>query len=159
MRLRHISLVGIGLSMTIVSAPVLASANSCLSVVRAWKDAVDCQTTHAVEALTWADGYTQWPLQGRGKWSDINMSGPCGKYATTFANIRVFPVSGMSQIVEVKAITRYRDFDRYTGDYMVTKESYTCRRRNGQWRIYSQVVTQRADLQNKAVARRYEKRR
>jgi hypothetical protein len=147
-----------GLLLNTISSPVVASANSCLSVVRAWKDAVDCQITEAVEVLTWSDGYTQWPLQGRGKWSDIMMSGPCGKYATTFKEVRVFPIFRRSQIVEVKAITRKFDRDRqYTGDYMVTKESYTCKRRNGQWRIYSKVVTQRTDLQNRAVAQRYEK--
>jgi hypothetical protein len=149
-----------GLLLNIVPGPAAASANSCLSVVRAWKEAVDCQSGGQVEALTWADGYTQWPLQGRGKWSDIRMSGPCGKYATAFKEVRALPILRMSQIVEVKAVTRQVGPEgRYTGDYMVTREAYTCKQRNGQWRIYSQVVTQRTDLQNRAVPRRYGKGR
>jgi hypothetical protein len=88
------------------------------------------------------------------------MSGPCGKYATTFTEVRVYPTRRTSQVVEVKAITRRVGLnDRYTGDYTISKESYECRQRNGQWRIYSHVVTQRTDLQNKAVVRRYEKLR
>jgi hypothetical protein len=154
----RIRLAWMGLVLNLVASPASASANSCLSVVRAWNDAVDCQVTDAVGALTWADGYSQWPGSGRGKWSEIRMSGPCGKYATTFKRVRVFPIVGMSQIVEVKAITRRNGFDdQYTNEYTVTKASYTCQQRKGQWRIYSKVVTQRTDLQNKAVVRRYEK--
>jgi hypothetical protein len=158
MRAPHIRLACMGLLLNIVSSPALANANNCLGVVRAWNDAVDCQVTGAVEMLTWADGYTQWPGSGRQKWSEIRMSGPCGKYATTFKRVRVFPIVRMSQIVEVKAITRRNDInEQYTGEYTVTKATYTCQQRNGQWRINSKVVTHRADLQNPAVVRRHKK--
>ena len=159
MRGSLVRLAGLGLWLNIVSSPAAASANSCLSVVRAWKEAVDCQSQGQVEALTWADGYTQWPLRGRGKWSDIGMFGPCGKYATTFKEVRVLPIRRLSQIVEVKAIIRRVVDGRYTGNYEVSRESYTCKQRNGQWRIFSHVVTQRTELRNLAAVRRYEKGR
>jgi hypothetical protein len=144
--------------LNIAASPALASANSCPGVVRAWKEAADCQVTELIEPLTWADGYTQEPQRGRGKWSDISMNGPCPKYATAFRNVKAFPISGTTQVVEVKAITRRVDIDgRYTGDYSVSKARYTCEKRRGQWRIYSQVVTQRADFQNKAAPRRHER--
>jgi hypothetical protein len=131
-----------------------APLTSCVQVIEAWRDAVDCQTTEDIPYLTWPDGFSKWPGAERGKWSDISMGGPCGKYSTTLREWRPGPVYGDRQVVRVKSIIRRVD-GRYTGDYTVAKMRYTCQRRAGKWRIFSQEVTHRVDLTNQAAARRY----
>lgn len=134
-----------------------APPNSCIRVIEAWRDAVDCQTNEAVPYLTWSDGFSQWPGREKGKWAAVSLSGPCPKYSTTLREWRPDPVAGNRQTIRLKVISRKVAFDgRYSGDYMVTKETFTCERRDGQWRIFSQEVTKRVDLINHAAARRFE---
>jgi hypothetical protein len=138
------------------SNAVAAQPNSCVRVIEKWRDAVDCQVSELIEPLTWSDGFTSWPTLPRQKWSEIQMTGGCPKYSTTLREWQVAPVRGNRQIVSVKEITRRVDFDgQYTGDYSVNKVTYTCERRGGQWRIFSQDVTRRDDFVNKAVERKY----
>lgn len=134
-----------------------APLTSCVQVIEAWREAVDCQNTEDIPYLTWPDGFSKWPGSERGKWSDIRMGGPCGKYSTTLREWRPGPVHRGRQIVTVKAITRRADsYGRYSGEYTVTKLRYTCQRRAGKWRIFSQEVLHRVDLINRTVAKLYQ---
>jgi hypothetical protein len=134
-----------------------AAPGSCVRLIEAWRDAADCQENEAVERLTWPDGFTKWPGSGRGKWSDVGLFGPCPKYSTTLREWRRGPVRGNRQVVGVKAISRRVAFDgRYSGDYTVSRARYVCERRAGQWRIFSQEVTHRVDLIDRAAAKRFE---
>jgi hypothetical protein len=139
-----------------LTAPAIASpASPCLKLIREWRDASDCQVSEAIPQLTWPDGYIHWPGSERRKWSDKNLTGPCPKYTTTLREIRVLPVVGQRQTVKLKAITRRVNMDgHFTGEYQATKESYTCERREGHWRLFSQLVSHRTDHQDKKVMRR-----
>jgi hypothetical protein len=149
-RLSGLLLIATSLTASAIAAP----ASPCLKLIREWRDASDCQVSEAIPLLTWPDGYTKWPGSERRKWSDINLTGPCPKYSTTLREIRVLPVVGQRQAVKLKAITRRVNMDgQFTGEYQVTKESYTCERREGHWRLFSQIVTNRTDHQNKKVVR------
>lgn len=133
-----------------------APKSDCVQLIESWRDARDCQNTEAIELLTWPDGFTKWPRLGKGKWSDISMNGPCPKYRTTLREWRPGTVRGNRQIVGVKSITRRVDLEgRYSGDYMVAVLRYTCERRAGRWRIFSEEVTQRVDLINRAAAKQF----
>ena len=148
------SAIGLFALLGLISSAASATPNSCLDVIHAWRDAVDCQTSEAITSLTWDDGYTEWPTLGRDKWSDIKMSGPCPKYSTTLRELRVLPVTGTHQVISLKAIARRVDFDgKYYGEYSVSKVKYVCERRGGQWRILSQEVTKHTDLINKMTAK------
>jgi hypothetical protein len=67
-----------------------AQANSCVRVITAWHEALDCQITEQIERLTWSDGFKG--PGGRGKWSNIKLNGPCPKYVSELRNWRVSPV-------------------------------------------------------------------
>jgi hypothetical protein len=141
-----------------LTAPAIAAPTSqCLKLIREWRDATDCQISEAIPKLTWPDGYTKWPGLQRTKWSDINLTGPCPKYSTTLREIRVLPIVKQRQITKLKAITRSVKMDgRFTGEYQVTKETYTCERRSREWRLFSKVVIERTYHQNKKFMRRME---
>ncbi len=158
-----LSHVTIGMSLISFASPAMTAPKDCLAVIREWRDAVDFQEIENMNYVTWEDGYSQWPGREKTKWSEVHVSGP-PKYDTALREIRVFPVKGNRQSVRLKSITRRvvinsdtGAFDLYTGDYTVSKENYTCERRSGEWKIFSQLVTHRVDLQNKAAARVYEK--
>lgn len=153
----------IAISLVASANPAIAAPSGCLDLIRAWRDATDFQEVENVSDFTWQDGYSQWPGGERTKWSEINISGP-PKYDTTLREIRISPARGNRQSVRLKAIVRRVDinpdtgaFDLLTGDYTVNKINYTCERRSGQWKIFSQVVTHRVDLKNEAAAQLYEK--
>jgi hypothetical protein len=153
----------VGVSLFASANPVMAAPCDCLAVIRDWRDAVDFQEVGDINYFTWDNGYSQWPDGEKAKWSEVRPMGP-PKYDTTLREIRVSPVKGSRQLVSLKAITRRVDanndtgaYDIFTGEYSVAKVDYTCERRNGEWKIFSQVVTHRVDLQNTAAARQYEK--
>jgi hypothetical protein len=149
--------LGVLLLTASLATPAQAGQNSCLAVIEALRDAGDCQVMEAIPLLTWSDGFTQWPGHPRGKWSEINSSGPCPKYKTTLREIRVSPIVGNRQVARLKVILMRVNVDGdFTGSYQVTKQVYTCERRNGQWRLFSQVITQRTDHEDKKVMRRME---
>lgn len=148
-----LKIVPLLLLMQTVSASAAPQAG-CVQLIESWRDAADCQNIQAIGQLTWPDGFTKWPGSAKAKWSDIGMNGACPKYRTTLREWRPEAVRGNRQIVRVKSITRRVALDgHYSGDYMVAKERYTCERRAGSWRIFSQEVTQRTDLTNRAAAR------
>lgn len=141
-----------------LSGPAAASRSDCLSVVRAFTRASDCQETEAFQQAVWYDGFSERPGEGRHSWSAVSLNGPCPKYATTLREIRQSPVAGNRQRVRLKAITRRVAFDgRYSGDYSVTKETFVCERRNGHWRIFSQSVSSRNDGINQRAAEEFER--
>jgi hypothetical protein len=153
----------VGVSLLAPANPAMAGQRDCLSVVRDWRDAVDFQEIENMNYVTWEDGYVQWPGKRKTKWSEVRPMGP-PKYDTTLREIRISPVKGNRQLIRLKAITRRVDgnpdtgaYDIFTGDYTVARINYTCERRRGEWKIFSQVVTHHVDLQNKAAAKRYEK--
>lgn len=155
--------IAIAVSLLSSNTPVLAAQRNCLTVIQEWNEAVDFQEVGDINDFTWEDGYTRWPGREKTKWSEVHVSGP-PKYDTTLRGIRISPIKGNRQSVLLKAITRRVDinpdtgaFDFYTGDYTVAKVNYTCERRNGEWKIFSQVVTHREDLRNDAAAKRYQK--
>lgn len=132
-------------------------APNCVSAIRYWNEAVDCQISEAIQPLTWADGFSKRPTISRQKWTDVNLGGPCPKYSTTSREWRVYDIVKDRQIVTVKEIVRRVDMDgRYTGEYTVSKARYTCDRRRDQWRIFSKDVTSATEGTNAATARQYQ---
>lgn len=113
-----------------------APRNSCVRVIQAWQEAIDCQITEQIQRLTWPDGFVG--SHRRGKWSDIQLNGPCPKYVSELRNWRVSRVRSGRQVVSVSV--RYWDVganDRATGSPKTDHAKYTCERRGGQWRIFS----------------------
>jgi hypothetical protein len=149
---RHI-VVAVLLSTNVKS--FAAAPNSCISVVKAWHKAVDCQETEQVAFLTWPDGYRESEKSNRTKWSDVSMNGPCPKYRTESRRVQVSAQSGVQQKVNLEAVTRRVNLDgKPVEGYSITREAYICERRNGQWRILSQTVMQRADSANSSKKKR-----
>jgi hypothetical protein len=135
-----------------------AEPGPCVQRIQQWRDASDCQHTETIPTLTWADGFTKWPASEKGKWSDIQMNGPCPKYSTTLREWRPGPVRGNRQVVHVKSISKRVDLDgRFSGYFTVSKNKYTCERRAREWKIFSKEVTHSTDLTNRAVNDQFRK--
>jgi hypothetical protein len=122
--------------LTSVESEASAQPNSCVRVIKAWHEAINCQITEQIERLTWPDGFTG---TGRlGKWSDVKLNGPCPKYVSELRDWRISPVSNDRQTVRVRERYWYVDAnERATGLPMTARLKYTCERRGGQWRIFS----------------------
>jgi hypothetical protein len=133
------------------AATAARSRNSCESVIHALKRAIDEQHQETFDALIWHDGYTQWPSRGRRPWRSVHLMGPHPKYRTYIRELRALSDSSITRVVMTKEITLRVSSDyEYTGDYMVTKVRYICRKRNSQWRVFGHEVLRREELRNPA---------
>lgn len=145
--------VALGAAVFTLSGPANAapSRNGCESVIRALARAGDEQHQESFDALVWHDGFTQWPAQDRQPWSSVRLGGPNPKYRTYVREMHALSGSTTTRVIATKEITLRVSSDyEYTGDYMVTKNRYTCLKRNGQWRVFGREVLRREDLRNPA---------
>ncbi|QAY78926.1 hypothetical protein [Sphingosinicella sp. BN140058] len=124
--------------MTLLAASegmATASRNSCVRVIQAWHEAIDCQVTEQVESLTWSNGFSN---PKRLPWSEVRLNGACPKYVSELRDWRVSPERNRRQVVRVRVRSWHVDADgRATGLAMTERPKYTCERRSGQWRIFS----------------------
>lgn len=111
-------------------------AKSCLHVIEAKRWASDCQDTAVYRDMFWDDAYDTLLDGTRRDPRDAQLNGPCPKYRTYLREIEVGAVNGRRQSVDLKVITtRVNIHGQYSGDYVATKVSYVCERRDAEWRV------------------------